>query len=78
MKKVLILGPGCPKCIELFERTGEAIAEANVECELKKITDIQEITSYGVMMTPALIIDDIIMVSGKAPSKDEIVAFLKQ
>ncbi len=72
MKKLQILGTGCPKCKKLTENT-EAAAEAlGLEYEIEKVTDINEIMKMGVMMTPALAVDGEIKVTGKAPDADAI------
>ena len=76
MKDVKVLGPGCPKCEELFKQTQTAVSELGVECSVEKITDIQEITTYGVMMTPALVVDGQVKVSGKVPSLEDIKSML--
>ena len=68
MKEVKVLGPGCPRCQELMEQTQKAVQELGIECSVEKITDIEQITSYGVMMTPALIVDNQVKVTGKVPS----------
>jgi small redox-active disulfide protein 2 len=72
MKKIEVLGPGCPKCAKLAEATQKAAAELNLDCSIEKVTDIQKITGYGVMITPALVVDGQVKVSGKVPSVDEI------
>lgn len=72
MKKVLVLGPGCAKCEELFSQVQKAIAEMNIECDLQKIKDINEIMKYGVMFTPALVVDDQVKSSGKVLPVEEI------
>ncbi len=72
MKKVQILGTGCPKCKKLAEVAEKAVQELNLECELVKITDINEILNFGVMMTPALAVDGNVKVVGKVPSVEEI------
>ncbi|MGL4528578.1 MAG: thioredoxin family protein [Aestuariivirga sp.] len=72
MKKLQILGTGCPKCRKLAEMTDAAAKQLGIAYELVKITDINEITSFGVMMTPALAVDGTIKVVGKVPSVDEI------
>ncbi len=74
--KIEILGTGCPKCQKLYENANEAVEKAGVAAEIIKITNISEISGYGVMLTPALVIDGEIKVSGKVPSADEIVAWL--
>lgn len=72
MKKIQILGTGCPKCKKLAEETEKAAKELGLEYSLEKVTDIQEIMKFGVMMTPALAFDGTVKLSGKVPSKDEI------
>jgi len=70
--KIEILGVGCPKCKQLTANAEVAIKELNIAAEISKVTDIDKITEYGVMMTPALVIDGIIISSGKVLSKDDI------
>ncbi len=76
MKKLQILGTGCPKCDKLSEQAEQAIAELGEGYELVKISDIEEIVDFGVMMTPALAIDGEVKVVGKVISKDEIIKML--
>lgn len=72
MKKLQILGTGCPKCQKLAE-TAEAAAKAlGIEYELEKVTDINDIMAFGVMMTPALAVDGEVKVVGKVPDVDAI------
>ena len=61
MKQIKVLGTGCPKCNKLFEQTKIAIEEIGLDCNLHKVTDIMEITRYGIMLTPALVVDDVVM-----------------
>ena len=76
MKTIQVLGTGCPKCKRLAE-TAEAAARAlGIEYELVKVTDITEIMTFGVMMTPALVIDGEVKVVGKVPSVEEIKQLL--
>jgi small redox-active disulfide protein 2 len=77
MKKIQILGTGCAKCKKLAENAEAAAKQLGLEHDLVKITDINEIMKYGVMMTPALAIDGDVKSVGKALSVDEIKAFLK-
>lgn len=70
--KIQILGTGCPKCVLLYENAKKACEDLNKTYELQKITSISEITSYGVMMTPALGIDGIVKSQGKALSVEDI------
>ena len=72
MKKIEILGTGCPKCKKLEEQTREAAAQLNLECDIVKEEDIQKIMAYGVMMTPALVVDGQVKMTGKVPSIDDI------
>jgi len=72
MKTLQILGTGCPKCKQLTETTEEAAKSLGLEYRMEKVTDIQAITGFGVMMTPALAVDGVVKVSGKVPSTEEI------
>jgi small redox-active disulfide protein 2 len=76
MTKIQILGTGCPKCKKLAENTEAAAKAMGVECEIVKVTDINEIMKFGVMMTPALAVDGEVKVVGKVPSPDEIKKML--
>lgn len=76
MKKIQVLGVGCPKCSKLAENAEAAARELGIEYELEKVTDINEITSFGVMLTPALVIDGQVEVVGKVPSCEEIKQML--
>mgnify|MGYP000873913200 FL=1 len=72
MKKLQILGTGCPKCKKLAELTEQAAQELGLPYELVKVTRINDITAFGVMITPALAVDGAVKVSGKVPSVEEI------
>lgn len=76
MKKLQILGTGCAKCQKLTAQTEAAAQAAGIEYELEKVTDINEIMSFGVMMTPALAVDGQVKVTGKVPSVEEIKGML--
>ncbi len=76
MKKIQILGTGCPKCRKLAENAEAAARELGAEVEIEKVTEINEIMKFGVMMTPALVIDGKVKVVGKVPSPDEIKSML--
>ncbi len=76
MKEVKILGPGCTKCVQLYNNAKSALEELNIEHNLEKITDIQKIMEYGVMMTPALVVDGKVKSSGKVLSVEEIKKIL--
>lgn len=72
MKRIQILGTGCPKCKKLAENAAKAIGDMASDYEIEKVTDIQKILSFGVMMTPALAIDGNVKVVGKVLSVEEI------
>lgn len=76
--KIEILGTGCPKCKKLNELAEEAVNELNLSAEIIKVTDINKIIDYGVMVTPALVIDGDVKVAGKIPSKQEIAEWVKK
>lgn len=72
MKKLQILGTGCPKCKKLAELTEEAAKSLGIDYELEKVSKLQEIMKFGVMITPALAVDGQVKVAGKVPSVDDI------
>ena len=74
--KIEILGMGCPKCNQLLANAKAAVKELDVRAEIIKVTDINTITDYGVMITPALVIDGKVVAAGKVPGKDEIKRLL--
>ncbi|TFG45349.1 MAG: thioredoxin family protein [Dehalococcoidia bacterium] len=76
--KIKILGTGCPKCNQLEALTREAVKELGIDAEIEKVKDIVKIMAYPVMMTPALVIDEKVVFSGKVPSKAEITTEIKK
>ena len=72
MKKLQILGAGCARCETLAEMTEAAAKKLGIKYEIEKVTDLMEITNFGVMATPALVVDGVVKVSGKIPTADEI------
>ncbi|MBE7557741.1 TM0996/MTH895 family glutaredoxin-like protein [bacterium] len=74
--KIQILGIGCPKCKRLAEAAEAAARELGLEYELEKITDIQEIMKFGVMMTPGLAVDGKVKVAGRIPDAGEMKSLL--
>lgn len=78
MKTIKVLGPGCAKCEKLFSNVEKAVSELGIDCTVEKITDINAITSYRVMITPALVIDEEVKSSGKALSVNELKLLLAQ
>ena len=77
MKKIQVLGTGCPKCKKLAEAAEEAAKSLGIEYEMEKVTDIKKIMSFGVMITPALAIDGKVKAAGKIPSRVEIINWIK-
>lgn len=75
--KIEVLGTGCAKCKTLEENAKQALAKIGGFHEIKKVEDIVEIMNYGVMSTPALVVDGIVKSSGKVLSVEEIIEFLK-
>ena len=76
MKKIQILGTGCPKCKKLAENAEAAAKELNLDFEIEKITDINDIMNFAVMMTPALAVDGDVKIAGKDPSVEDIKTLL--
>ena len=72
MKKLQVLGPGCPKCEELAKRTQAAAQALGDDYELEKVSGLSEIMAFGVFVTPALVVDGKVMVTGQVPSVEEI------
>ena len=78
MKKIQILGPGCPNCKKLAEVTGTVADELGLKYELEKVTDINRMIDFGVLAPPALVVNGKVLVSGRVPSQDEIKGMLKE
>ncbi|MFA7330253.1 MAG: thioredoxin family protein [Candidatus Delongbacteria bacterium] len=71
-----ILGTGCPKCKQLAERAESAARELGLDYQLEKVTDINQILAFGVMMTPALVVDGQVRLVGKVPDVADLKALL--
>ena len=74
--KIQVLGTGCPKCRQLWENVETAAKGLGIEYELEKVTDINDILAFGIMMTPGLAIDGEVKVVGKVPGVEEITELL--
>lgn len=74
--KIEILGTGCSKCQALTLHVKEAVAKKGIFAQIEKVEDIMKIMSYGVTSTPALVVDGIVVSSGKLLTVDEIIALL--
>ncbi|MDY6969350.1 MAG: thioredoxin family protein [Spirochaetota bacterium] len=77
MKTIKILGSGCAKCNKLYDLSEKAAKELGVEYKLEKVSDINKITELGVMMTPALVVDGDVKISGKVPSFEDVKNMIK-
>jgi small redox-active disulfide protein 2 len=75
-KKIKILGTGCSKCQSMTGIVKNVILENNIDATIEKVQDIEEIMKFNVMTTPALVIDEVITIRGRVPSKDEVLALL--
>jgi small redox-active disulfide protein 2 len=74
--EIKVLGPGCKNCTNLEANTKKALKELNIEATVEKVTDMKEIMSYGVMSTPALVVDGTLKMMGRVPKPAEIKEFL--
>ena len=76
--KIRVLGTGCPKCKKLYEEAEKAIGQSGRVAELEKVEKLEEIMSYGVMMTPALVIDEEVVSVGKIAKSAEIAKWIAE
>ena len=76
--EIKVLGPGCAKCQQLDRVVRTVVEENAIDAQVTKIEDIVEIMNYGVMMTPALIINGKLVLKGYVPTKDEVLTKLKE
>ena len=74
--EIKVLGTGCPKCLTLEKTTKDIVAEMQIDAVVEKVDDIMKIMEYGIMKTPALVVDGKVVVSGRIPSSDEIKKLL--
>ncbi len=77
MKRIEILGMGCSKCNQLEDRAKQAVRDLGIEAEVVKLTDIKTISSYGLLITPALVVDGVVKVAGKVPRVEEIKGWIQ-
>lgn len=75
---IKILGTGCAKCQRLEQLTREVVADLGIQAEFEHVRDMKAIMTYPIMTTPALVIDEEVMVFGRMPNKEEIAGWLKQ
>lgn len=74
--EIKILGTGCPKCKALEKATRDVVEKNNISATVTKVEDIMDIMSYGVMVTPAVVVDGKVVVKGRVPSNDELIQLL--
>ena len=75
---IKILGMGCCNCVKLYENAQEAVKDLEIEATIEKVEDMEKIMKYGVMRTPALVINEKVIVQGRIPKKDEIKKLLQK
>lgn len=76
MTQIKVLGPGCPKCKTTYNNVIEALKQTNIEADVVKVEDIEEMMKYNVLTTPVLMIDDQIKIKGRVAQVNEIVELL--
>ncbi|OFX61661.1 MAG: redox-active disulfide protein 2 [Bacteroidetes bacterium GWB2_41_8] len=74
--EIKILGTGCPKCKSLEKATREVVEQNGIDATVTKVEDIYQIMKYGVMTTPAMVVDEKVVIKGRIPSADEIKQLL--
>ncbi len=73
---IKVLGTGCAKCIALEKKIRELVSQNSIDAEVTKVTDLQQIMSYGIMMTPGIVINEKVVSFGKIPKDSEILAWI--
>jgi len=76
--KIIVLGPGCPRCHEVERRTINALAGLGVAADVEKVSDIKKIMEFDILGTPGLVIDGKIVCSGRIPRLEEIKAWIQE
>jgi small redox-active disulfide protein 2 len=78
MTEIKVLGPGCPKCKTTYSNVLEALKQTNIEANVVKVEDIEEMMKYNILTTPVLMIDEQIKIKGRVAQVNEIVELLKK
>jgi small redox-active disulfide protein 2 len=78
MKHIKILGPGCPKCKITYQNALEAVKQLDIDVQVDKIEDLEEMFKYDLLSTPALIIDEVVKVKGRVPDVQEIKRMISE
>jgi small redox-active disulfide protein 2 len=76
--EIKVLGPGCARCQQTAQKVKQAVAEAGIDAQIEKVTNVMEIAKYGVFGTPAVVIDGEVKSVGKIPEKEDIKTWLKK
>jgi small redox-active disulfide protein 2 len=76
--EIKIFGPGCAKCVLTEKVVREALSELGIKADIERVSDINTMVEFGVMMTPAVVIDGAVIFQGRVPKKDEVVAVLRK
>ncbi|MFC2001071.1 thioredoxin family protein [Chloroflexota bacterium] len=74
--KIKVLGPGCAKCHQLEQTTKEVVKELGIDAEIDYVKDIKKIMEYPILTTPGLVIDEILVCSGRVPSKAKVSTYI--
>lgn len=78
MKTIKILGSGCAKCNKLYEYAEQAASALGIEYQMEKVTDMDKFVNYGIMITPALVVDEQVKVTGSIPSIDKLKQMISE
>lgn len=78
MIEIKVLGPGCPNCLKLENMCREVVAENNLQAVIEKVTEPEEFWKYGVMLSPALVVNGKVLVQGKLPTRHTLVHWLME
>lgn len=76
MRNIKVLGPGCANCKRLEERVRKVVSERGLAAEVEKVTDYGQMMRWNLMKTPGLVVDDVLVASGRIPNEDEIAGWL--
>ncbi len=76
--QIKVLGPGCPRCEEVYKRTAEVLQEMNLTADVEKVKDIKQIMEYKILATPGLIINGKVKSTGKIPAKSQIKQWIEE
>jgi small redox-active disulfide protein 2 len=74
--EIKVLGPGCAKCEKAEKIVRDVVAETGINADVEKVTDMMKIAEYGVMATPAVVVDGDVKIVGKIPNKDDVKSWL--